>query len=101
MLLAMYYNVYIIICIFIGAGLGKFVCDWMTKTVVVVGGGTGSKCANDRLQSIFFTREGCRSDKDASGQASNTSPAPYMLPPEGYVSACPPEMFDTAYFPER
>lgn len=29
MLLAMYYNGYIIICIFIGAGLGKFLCDWM------------------------------------------------------------------------
>lgn len=28
MLLAMYYNGYIIICIFIGAGLGKFACDW-------------------------------------------------------------------------
>ncbi|KAJ5710492.1 high affinity copper transporter [Penicillium malachiteum] len=29
MLLAMYFNVYLIICIFIGAGLGKFLCDWM------------------------------------------------------------------------
>ncbi|CEJ94911.1 hypothetical protein VHEMI10418 [[Torrubiella] hemipterigena] len=29
MLLAMYFNGYIIICIFIGAGLGKFVCDWL------------------------------------------------------------------------
>jgi copper transporter 1 len=34
MLLAMYFNVYVIICIFIGAGLGKFFCDWM---VVIVG----------------------------------------------------------------
>jgi copper transporter 1 len=35
MLLAMYYNGYIIICIFIGAGLGKFLCDWMQKTVTL------------------------------------------------------------------
>lgn len=37
MLLAIYF-----ICIFIGAGLGKFVCDWMIKTVVVVRGGASS-----------------------------------------------------------
>lgn len=37
MLLAMYYNGYIIICIFIGAGLGKFLCDWMSTTVVISG----------------------------------------------------------------
>jgi copper transporter 1 len=35
MLLAMYYNGYIIICIFVGAGIGKFVCDWMVYKVVV------------------------------------------------------------------
>lgn len=35
MLLAMYYNGYIIICIIIGAGLGKFFCDWMTATVTL------------------------------------------------------------------
>ncbi|KAJ5669819.1 Ctr copper transporter [Penicillium macrosclerotiorum] len=33
MLLAMYFNVYVIICIFIGAGLGKFLCDWMVVRV--------------------------------------------------------------------
>ncbi|KAJ5173255.1 hypothetical protein N7492_005848 [Penicillium capsulatum] len=33
MLLAMYFNGYVIICIFIGAGLGKFFCDWMVVTV--------------------------------------------------------------------
>jgi len=37
MLLAMYYNGYIIICILIGALLGKFFCDWMTRTVVIGG----------------------------------------------------------------
>lgn len=47
MLLAMYFNGYIIICIFIGAGLGKFVCDWMSKTMVVVGG----KCVSTGPQS--------------------------------------------------
>jgi len=35
MLLAMYYNGYIIICIIIGAGIGKFVCDWMTQTIIL------------------------------------------------------------------
>lgn len=39
MLLAMYYNGYVIISILIGALLGKFLCDWMTKTVVIGGGG--------------------------------------------------------------
>ena len=29
----MYYNGYIIICIFIGAGLGKFVCDWLVVKI--------------------------------------------------------------------
>lgn len=33
MLLAMYFNGYVIICIFIGAGMGKFFCDWMVVTV--------------------------------------------------------------------
>ena len=37
MLLAMYYNGYILICIVIGALLGKFFCDWMTRTVVIGG----------------------------------------------------------------
>ncbi|KAJ5677556.1 uncharacterized protein N7477_003189 [Penicillium maclennaniae] len=33
MLLAMYFNGYVIICIFVGAGLGKFFCDWMVVTI--------------------------------------------------------------------
>ena len=37
MLLAMYYNGYLIICIFIGAGLGKFLCDWPAQRVPAVG----------------------------------------------------------------
>ncbi|KAL2136155.1 hypothetical protein VTI74DRAFT_5208 [Chaetomium olivicolor] len=45
MLLAMYYNGYIIICILIGALLGKFLCDWMTKTVVI-GTGEGTVVVN-------------------------------------------------------
>lgn len=43
MLLAMYYNGYFIICIFLGAGLGKFACDWFVVEVdggdVCAGGG--------------------------------------------------------------
>lgn len=37
MLLAMYYNGYVIISIILGALLGKFLCDWMTRTVVIGG----------------------------------------------------------------
>ncbi|PHH88923.1 hypothetical protein CDD83_6885 [Cordyceps sp. RAO-2017] len=35
MLLAMYFNGFIIICIFIGAGLGKFLCDWLVVQIEV------------------------------------------------------------------
>lgn len=35
MLLAMYFNGFIIISILIGAGLGKFLCDWMVVKVVI------------------------------------------------------------------
>jgi solute carrier family 31 (copper transporter), member 1 len=35
MLLAMYFNGYIIICIFIGALLGKFLCDWTSIKIPV------------------------------------------------------------------
>ena len=35
MLLAMSYNGYIIICIILGGGLGKFFCDWMTRKVIL------------------------------------------------------------------
>lgn len=39
MLLAMYFNGYVIICIFIGAGLGKFMCDWLVVKIDVEGRG--------------------------------------------------------------
>lgn len=35
MLLVMYFNGYIIISIILGAGLGKFVCDWMSATIPI------------------------------------------------------------------
>ncbi|KUI69262.1 Copper transport protein ctr4 [Cytospora mali] len=35
MLLVMSYNGYIIICVIIGGGLGKFFFDWMTKRVLI------------------------------------------------------------------
>ncbi|KJZ77668.1 hypothetical protein HIM_02845 [Hirsutella minnesotensis 3608] len=35
MLLAMYFNGYVIICIFLGAGLGKFLCDWLVVEIDV------------------------------------------------------------------
>jgi copper transporter 1 len=52
MLLAMYFNGYIIISIFLGAGLGKFLCDWTTFRIPLVGlgQGDGSKVVgNDNL----------------------------------------------------
>lgn len=42
MLLAMYYNGYIIICIFIGAYLGYFICGWESLSV--------GKGGQDRMQ---------------------------------------------------
>lgn len=33
MLIAMSFNGYVLICIFIGSGFGKFLCDWMTVKV--------------------------------------------------------------------
>ena len=33
MLLAMYFNGYIIICIIIGSAIGKFACHWLTVTI--------------------------------------------------------------------
>ena len=42
MLLAMYYNGYIIICIFIGAYIGYFLCGWETLSV--------GKGGQDRMQ---------------------------------------------------
>ncbi|KAI0205319.1 ctr copper transporter [Astrocystis sublimbata] len=41
MLIAMAFNGYVIIVIIIGAGFGKFVCDWMTQKIAV-GGATSS-----------------------------------------------------------
>lgn len=41
MLLAMYFNGYIIISIILGAGIGKFLCDWMVLRVVLGGGEDG------------------------------------------------------------
>ena len=42
MLLAMYFNGYIIISIIIGAFIGKFLCDWMVQRVPI-GGRAGSQ----------------------------------------------------------
>lgn len=45
MLMAMYFNGYMIICIFIGAGLGKFVCDWLEVRIDLDGGREDDKQA--------------------------------------------------------
>lgn len=43
MLLVMSYNGYIIICVIIGGGLGKFFCDWMTRQYIIDGDGVGGE----------------------------------------------------------
>lgn len=43
MLLVMSYNGYIIICVIIGGGLGKFFCDWMTRQYIIDGDGLGDE----------------------------------------------------------
>lgn len=43
MLLVMSYNGYIIICVIIGGGLGKFFCDWMTRQYIIDGDGSGEE----------------------------------------------------------
>ncbi|KAI0403995.1 ctr copper transporter [Xylaria palmicola] len=48
MLIAMAFNGYVIIVIIIGAGFGKFLCDWMTMKVVV---GTTTSPPAKRLES--------------------------------------------------
>lgn len=42
MLLAMYFNGYVIVSIFVGAGLGKFVCDWLEVTLPLGGDDEGA-----------------------------------------------------------
>lgn len=44
MLLVMSYNGYVIMCVLIGGGLGKFFCDWMTRRIEIsVGGQAGNE----------------------------------------------------------
>lgn len=43
MLLAMYFNVYVLISIFLGAGLGKFLCDWLVVKIDIDGLHPGAK----------------------------------------------------------
>ena len=47
MLLAMYFNGYIIISIFIGALIGKFICDWETVKIPT-GSGSNSQVERER-----------------------------------------------------
>lgn len=43
MLLVMSYNGYIIICVILGGGIGKFFCDWMTRQYIIDGDGSGEE----------------------------------------------------------
>lgn len=48
MLLAMYFNGYIIISIFLGAGLGKFLCDWRSFRIPISGLGLSEEPAQEK-----------------------------------------------------
>ncbi len=37
MLIVMSFNGYVIICVIVGAGLGRFLCDWTSRTILVGG----------------------------------------------------------------
>ncbi|POR33538.1 Uncharacterized protein TPAR_06232 [Tolypocladium paradoxum] len=50
MLLAMYFNGYVITSIFIGAGLGKFMCDWLVVKIDL--GGRGASTEATELKGI-------------------------------------------------
>ncbi|KAI1447045.1 Ctr-domain-containing protein [Annulohypoxylon stygium] len=52
MLIAMAFNGYIIISIIIGAGVGKFLCDWMIAKVVVEGEGEGESQPNKGAEGL-------------------------------------------------
>ena len=52
MLIAMSFNGYVLICIFIGAGLGKFLCDWMVVEVSLDGTSGPSVKAHLKEESI-------------------------------------------------
>lgn len=54
MLLAMYYNGYVLISIWIGALLGKFLCDWLTVKFEIRG---GDEEEEDMMMSDGFTDE--------------------------------------------
>ncbi|KAK5051027.1 hypothetical protein LTR84_003586 [Exophiala bonariae] len=49
MLLAMYFNGYIIISIIIGAFIGKFLCDWLVVRIQVGSGSGPSNRGNDNV----------------------------------------------------
>lgn len=51
MLIAMAFNGYVIIVIIIGAGFGKFLCDWMTQKVVI--GGTSAQSTDDNEEATM------------------------------------------------
>jgi solute carrier family 31 (copper transporter), member 1 len=50
MLLAMYYNGYVIICILIGAGLGKIVFDWGKQTLSLGDGASDLQAGGDACE---------------------------------------------------
>ncbi|KAG5926550.1 hypothetical protein E4U42_003172 [Claviceps africana] len=52
MLLAMYFNGYVIICIFVGAGVGKFFCDWLEVRIGIGGDGGEGKAVGIEEPSI-------------------------------------------------
>ncbi|KAH6628076.1 Ctr copper transporter family-domain-containing protein [Chaetomium tenue] len=98
MLLAMYYNGYIIICILIGALLGKFLCDWMTRTVVIGGvengavkGGNTAAGVEEPTERELGQREGVPLDRvrqqDHDDRLEGHGPEPVLVA-DGRVGVC-------------
>ncbi len=52
MLLVMSFNGYIIICVILGAGLGKFISDWMTRRIAIEGKQEGAAVVHVEDQTV-------------------------------------------------
>lgn len=74
MLLAMYFNGFVIISIILGAGLGKFLCDWKSTTIAV---SLGSRlAAAGQCPANAGGKGGAKSAEDGDSSASLKSGHP-------------------------
>ncbi|RMZ80204.1 hypothetical protein DV737_g3106, partial [Chaetothyriales sp. CBS 132003] len=90
MLLAMYFNGYIIISIFIGALLGKFVCDWETINIPLARG-DGAEDSQEQpkadQQELTYCCESGPDSGAPAGKSSSATIARAGSPPGGPRSA--------------